>query len=73
MDKTVLDRMTKLANKGLAFDKLKTKAETAISTIDEIDFNNEPSWTLAKDYSRDNILNLTSVVGLNRKSTRNLT
>ena len=79
MDKQMLERMTRIASKGLAFEKLKTQAETVIRTVNDIDFNHEQGWTLAKDYSRDNILNLTSMGGalggggsLNRKSTRKL-
>ena len=51
MDKTVIDRLSRIASKGLAFEKLQTNAETVIKTVEDIDFNRESNWTLAKDFS----------------------
>ena len=71
----MIERMTRIASKGLAFEKIKptVAADSVIKTAENIDFNEVQGWTLAKDYSRDNILSLNNRgSGLNRKSTRKL-
>lgn len=69
----MMERMNRIASKGLALDaSQKDILEMTIKSVEEIDFNQEQGWTLAKDYSQKNILNLSTMNGINRRSSRKL-
>ena len=54
-------RMQQIAKKGLAFELSNRKAaETAIEN-EEINYRYEKGWTIGRDHSKKNILNLTAM------------
>ena len=61
-DSETLSRMDKIAQKGLAFDKkMVNKIAVERAKDDIINQRGEMKWTLGKSFSKQNIMNLTSM------------